>query len=104
MWYALPKRATGRCAHPGPDDTALSLPTGTSPRHLPGSLPGGPPQSSWGLCRRGEARGEQRAGEGQEGNRIRTGLVNGRQMSFPLLLAQCWIAGTLATLEPGPTL
>lgn len=26
-------------------DTVLSLPTGTSPRHIPGPLPGGPPQS-----------------------------------------------------------
>ncbi|XP_063498527.1 5-phosphohydroxy-L-lysine phospho-lyase isoform X16 [Symphalangus syndactylus] len=57
---------TGRCLSPSPDNMALSLLTGTSPRHLPGPLPGGPPQPSYGLCQRGETSGQQCTGEGQE--------------------------------------
>lgn len=45
MWYAQ-HRGQQVGATPSLDDTALSLPIGASPRHLPGPLPGGPPQSS----------------------------------------------------------
>lgn len=31
MWYALPKRAPGRCSPPSPDDTTLSLPQAPLP-------------------------------------------------------------------------
>lgn len=75
MWYALPRWATGRGSWPSQDDMVLSLPTGPSPRHLPGPLPGRPPQSSCGLRQRGETCGQQRTGEGQEGNLIYEDLV-----------------------------
>lgn len=48
-WVHVVRTAQGgdrSVPEPNPADTALSLPTGTSPRHLPGPLPGGPSQSS----------------------------------------------------------
>lgn len=83
------RQEVGPC--PSQGDKVLSLPIGTSPRHLPRPLPGRPPHPSCGLCQRGGSRGQQRTGEGSEGNctPARVCVCKLHQLGW----VRCWDAG-----------